>query len=626
MVITEFLDLAFNVDNPDDFSDNIYVTLEMIVICFKMCSLSLKRKNIAILIDTLQRTPFASTDSQEIEIRTRFDKAVEWNTKLYTFVLELCVVWTVLATLVASTTSKELLFRAWLPIDYSTTITFYFALGFQILCAVIGSLSNVACDSLFSGLLIHIYCQFEILGHRLKNIIENENDLVKQCNRHHDQIYKFAAMVNEEFKAIVFVQFLMSISVMCFNLYLLARKKFISEIVETVLYILCTLMQIYYYCWYGNEVKLKSLEVTDMIFGINWTSLNNNTVKILLMSMRRATIPIEFTSFYVVSVNLESFKALLKTSYSACNLLQQTHLIFVVDNVDDFSDNIYVTLVYMITCFKTCSILITRRNTMMLVDILEKEPFLPMDVEEIEIRTKFDKEAEKLPYRAWFPFDYSPVLKFSFVYLHQATSALLCCLSNVACDSLFSCLLVQIYCQFEILGYRLHNIRKNENDLVKQCARHHNHIYKLVSQVSYSVSVLSRLFSRSKKLEIEKSLEVFKFLTYMSCTLLQIYYYCWYGNEVKLKSLEVPNMIFESDWTTLKTKTQKILLMIMKRSLSPIEFTSLYIVSVNLEAFKVLLKTSYSIYNLLRRVDSQRLLNFRDNAHTISPRTEVTAA
>ncbi|XP_076633150.1 odorant receptor 10-like [Colletes latitarsis] len=132
-------------------------------------------------------------------------------------------------------------------------------------------------------------------------------------------------MVNEEFKLIMFVQFLVSTSIMCFNLYLLAQKKFVSEIVESILYILCTLMQIYYYCWYGNEVKLKSLEVTDMIFGINWTSLNNNTTKILLMIMRRATIPVQFTSLYVVSVNLESFKALLKTSYSAYNLLQQTH-------------------------------------------------------------------------------------------------------------------------------------------------------------------------------------------------------------------------------------------------------------------------------------------------------------
>ncbi|XP_076634663.1 uncharacterized protein LOC143348394 [Colletes latitarsis] len=193
LVITEFLDLVFNVDNPENFSDNIYVTLEMIVIWFKMCSLLIKRKNIAILIDTFQRTPFATTDSQEIEIRTRFDKTVEWNTKLYTFVLGLCVIWTILATLVAATTSRELLFRAWLPFDYSSTITFYSALGFQILCAMIGSISNVACDSLFSGLLIHIYCQFEILGHRLKNILENENDLVKQCNRHHDQIYKLVS-------------------------------------------------------------------------------------------------------------------------------------------------------------------------------------------------------------------------------------------------------------------------------------------------------------------------------------------------------------------------------------------------------------------------------------------------
>lgn len=76
-VISQILDLVFIVDNQDDFSDNFYMTLSMIVTCFKMYNLLMTRGNIEILTDTLQGEPFVPMDIKEIEIRTRFDKAAQ---------------------------------------------------------------------------------------------------------------------------------------------------------------------------------------------------------------------------------------------------------------------------------------------------------------------------------------------------------------------------------------------------------------------------------------------------------------------------------------------------------------------------------------------------------------------
>ncbi|XP_015432328.1 PREDICTED: odorant receptor 4-like [Dufourea novaeangliae] len=111
---------------------------------------------------------------------------------------------------------------------------------------------------------------------------------------------------------------------MCFDLYRLTQKDFDLRVVDVLLFMFCTLIQIFYYCWYGNEVKLKSLEVPGMVFESDWLSLSNRSKKSLLMIMGRASVPIEFTSIYFLSMDLESFKALLKISYSAFNLLQQT--------------------------------------------------------------------------------------------------------------------------------------------------------------------------------------------------------------------------------------------------------------------------------------------------------------
>lgn len=67
----------------------------------------------------------------------------------------------------------------------------------------------------------------------------------------------FALMVNEKFKIIIAIQFIVSTLVICSNLYQLARITFNAQCFPLILYTCSMLTQILIYCWYGNEVKLK---------------------------------------------------------------------------------------------------------------------------------------------------------------------------------------------------------------------------------------------------------------------------------------------------------------------------------------------------------------------------------
>lgn len=77
LALSQILDLIFNVDNQDDFSDNFYVTIAVFGICFKMYVLLMNRKVIKILIDALQREPFSPINIEELEIQTKFNKIAE---------------------------------------------------------------------------------------------------------------------------------------------------------------------------------------------------------------------------------------------------------------------------------------------------------------------------------------------------------------------------------------------------------------------------------------------------------------------------------------------------------------------------------------------------------------------
>lgn len=67
----------------------------------------------------------------------------------------------------------------------------------------------------------------------------------------------FALMVNEKFKMIIGIQFIVSALVVCANLYQLAKITLSAQAFPLILYTCSMLTQILIYCWYGNEVKLK---------------------------------------------------------------------------------------------------------------------------------------------------------------------------------------------------------------------------------------------------------------------------------------------------------------------------------------------------------------------------------
>lgn len=83
----------------------------------------------------------------------------------------------------------DLTYRAWIPYDYSSGIMYYITYFHQLISLTAASIVNVACDSLMCGLLLHIYCQIEILECRLKKCLRDRGNF-GECVQEHDLIYK----------------------------------------------------------------------------------------------------------------------------------------------------------------------------------------------------------------------------------------------------------------------------------------------------------------------------------------------------------------------------------------------------------------------------------------------------
>ncbi|XP_018403369.1 PREDICTED: odorant receptor 46a-like [Cyphomyrmex costatus] len=267
------------------------------------------KEHVLAIVNVLTEEPFKPSESCEVIIRQKYDKTIKKYALWYYGLVQVTVLCIILNAIFMDFMRGNLTFKAWVPFDYTSPVIFFFVFTHQIIGMSICASINVACDNLVSGLLQEICCQLEILEYRLTKI-SNDQHILCNCIHHHDRIYKYAHMVNRRFAKIIALQFAVSMLVVCANLYKLASISIVminGNLVTLIMYTACMLSQIFLYCWFGNELKLKSIGVANSIYNMKWQMPDNKSKKALLLIMRRSMVPIEFNSAVVITLNLDSF-------------------------------------------------------------------------------------------------------------------------------------------------------------------------------------------------------------------------------------------------------------------------------------------------------------------------------
>lgn len=74
--ILQFMNIVLNVDNLDDFTDNLYMMLNVFVSGYTIAYQWIYYEDIVIIIKRLTEEPFKPLDSGEMEIRRKFDASI----------------------------------------------------------------------------------------------------------------------------------------------------------------------------------------------------------------------------------------------------------------------------------------------------------------------------------------------------------------------------------------------------------------------------------------------------------------------------------------------------------------------------------------------------------------------
>ncbi|RZC42852.1 7tm 6 domain containing protein, partial [Asbolus verrucosus] len=237
----------------------------------------------------------------------------------------------------------------------------------------------------------------------------------------------------------------------------------------------------------------------------------------------------------------------------------------------------------------------------------------------------FDERVEyRLPFLAWYPYNTKTSPQFELTYLHQFVAVTTISITNISIDSLIAALNMYIGAQFEILCDDLRNFydagkdsRDEVKERLKNCVHHHREILKFAQNANkfYNMTILEEFFAGAICIGLSMfqltvvppfSSEFHSFISYANAISVQVFMYCWFGNEIELKSTKLPYAIFESDWTSLPQEVKQEMIIFLIRTQRPLKMSAFGLFYLSLETFVRILRTAWSYFALLRQVNLRK--------------------
>ncbi|XP_043264936.1 odorant receptor 67a-like [Colletes gigas] len=311
-------------------------------VCVKVANVFYQRDKIINMVNTLVQGNCLPKDENEVIIQRKFDLYARNLTICCEILNETTAMFASVAQFNVLISTRTLPMYEWMPFSLESTKLYLFSLLFQSFGVLVCANSSVANETLISGLMIQVKAQFEIFCHRARKLPALITEAKEACTstedfkrkrinilgdlvKNHLEVYEFATIVNTIFQYMIFIQFCISVMVVCLSIYTMSTEpSFDINFVSSFSYLCSMMMQVHLYCWYGNEVALQSKSVGNAIYEMDWTSLPIRVMKDLLIIMARSSKPTVMSSGHVVTLSTDSFMAIMKMSYSTYNLLKDT--------------------------------------------------------------------------------------------------------------------------------------------------------------------------------------------------------------------------------------------------------------------------------------------------------------
>ncbi|XP_052892574.1 odorant receptor Or1-like [Anopheles moucheti] len=338
----------FTVTTRQELFAGMFILLTQIVLMLKMEFFYKNMSQIQQLVRRLEGELYQPRNAEErvpLE-RARRNTTIFW-TSYFIFSDGLVTSW-----LVMSCMYTTMLVPSWPGADDTSPYwRFYAVLVYQYVAIFLNASFNISWDSLVAALLAltnahldRVQIQLMKVGHQnATREVDNKsvmmvatvgqykhssdgvyNELL-QCIIFHQEVTGFLREVLKLFSGPMLCQLYCSVLILCITEFrLLTDVTTNEEAIKALCYLVCLIIQVVQYCYFGNEVTYMSQKVHQATAFVNYPDMDIKTRKLLIafQLLTAEGIKCNARKIFTIELSMQTFVTILKTSYSYLAVLR----------------------------------------------------------------------------------------------------------------------------------------------------------------------------------------------------------------------------------------------------------------------------------------------------------------
>ncbi|KAJ3656623.1 hypothetical protein Zmor_015684 [Zophobas morio] len=294
-------------------------------------------------IENLNKNEFKPQNSVQRNSLSEEIKISKATSKIFLFMCFVtCCLWGIFPFLDRQPGEKiRLPLSGWYPFGTDTSPSFELVYAYQIFATWINGMGNITMDTFISGAIMAISVQLKILNNsfevmtvqnyqsrnlRCESTLKNLRRALVKNIVHYKSILQLSAEMTSLFTICMTSQFAVSVIIICMTMFQMSLVSVASlQFLSMLLYQACILLEIFLWCYYGNEVIIESEKLTQSAYVCEWIECTKEFKKDLLFFMTRTQFPLKLYAGGYFTLSLGTYMAILKSSWSYFAVLNSMH-------------------------------------------------------------------------------------------------------------------------------------------------------------------------------------------------------------------------------------------------------------------------------------------------------------
>ncbi|KAF3054386.1 Odorant receptor 251 [Nylanderia fulva] len=337
---------AANLDDVFSCTPSMWIT---IIFSFKLWSLMMNNKKLRTCLETIEDDWSSLNTDAERAILRRHSAHGQYVTMTYGVFMQFLGILLIFKSLIvilledtSEATITSLAAESKLPfrVEYGEKFgRFLYPMAIHCYLAVFAHISiTIAVDTFYIALVRHACGMFAIVGNILEHIgkdsdsnFELKPDKTKDsnyskaldCLRKHLHVIQFAELIESTFSNIFLVSVCLNmIGGSMIGIQVILNLNDAKDIVGPLAIYIAQLIHLFLQFWPAQFLLDYSIVPYQSICKSNWYYTSGRCRKLLFLIMNRSVLPCKITAGKIVSLSIESFGTVLKTSMSYFTMLR----------------------------------------------------------------------------------------------------------------------------------------------------------------------------------------------------------------------------------------------------------------------------------------------------------------